>query len=118
MKIKKSGSIAVCECEMLPLSFLAFLVQADDLSLYRLAEVSVVLSQHHGRRKPCYQIFYLHARIYVYEVERFVPDIDVSFFLKTLGDQYLFLLPLAVSFDPCLKLRAFQSKLGQYSAKE
>ena len=93
-------------------------LQTDRSCCNLLSEGSVVLHKKHGRAAGEEQILELDSGEDIDIVQRLIPDKEMCRFTERFCQKHLFLLPLAVSFDPCLKLRAFQSKLGQYSAKE
>lgn len=86
-------------------------VESVSLELYvfgrnPLAKLAVMLHKQDRRLIAQQQVFDLHARDDVNEIQRFVPNQQMRFFAEAFGDEHLLLLSPAVIRHIFLKLQS------------
>ena len=93
-------------------------LQFDDLCCDFFAERPVMFYEEHGRLTGKQQIFELDSGKDINVVQRLIPHKEVRRLAEGARQQYFFLLPFAVCFNPLFELRALQSQFVEYGEKE
>lgn len=78
----------------------------------------VVFDQQHRRRELRDQAFYLYARIYVDEIERFVPNVQMRLFAKTSRDRHFLFLTVRKLGYIFSELQFIKARFMQYRLEQ